>query len=99
MRNVKLNITDATGSTISIAKDADRSELIIRNGTTSDTVWLAFNENAVADQGVYLSAGDAIVLTSSKKDRKTRCTADVYMVCDSGNTAAVYADITSQIRG
>jgi hypothetical protein len=95
MRNVKLNITDATGATISIAKDPSRDELIIRNGETSDKVWLAFNEDAVADQGLYLSAGDAIVLNSSKKDRKTRCTADVYMVCGAGETASVYADITS----
>jgi len=95
MRNVKININDSTGATISIASDASRNELIIRNGPTSDTVWLAFNESAVSQQGIYLQAGDAIIFNSSKQDRKTRATANVYMVTDVGGSAEVFADITS----
>jgi len=94
-RNVNIAVTDATGDTIAIDSEPFRSELIIRNGPTSDVVYLAFNEDAVANQGIYLEAGDAIVLNSSKQDRKTRCTADIYMVCSAGETATVYADITN----
>ena len=92
MRNVKLSITDSTGSTISIAKNSNREELIIRNGTLSDRVYLAFNESAVDDQGIFLDAGDALVLTGGVGNRSS---SNVYMVCASGETASVYADITA----
>lgn len=92
-RNVKISVTDATGGTVAIAKDANREEVIIRNGG-ADRVYLAFNEDAVDDQGIYLDSGDAIVLSSGDK-KWTRATADIYMVCATGETASVYADITS----
>ena len=93
-RNVKIAVTDATGGTVAIAKDTNREEVIIRNGG-ADRVYLAFNEDAVDDQGIYLDSGDAIVLSSGNGQRWARATADVYMVCATGETASVYADITS----
>ena len=92
-RNVKLNITDSTGGTIAIAADPNREEVIIRNGG-SDRCYLAFNEDAVDDQGVYLESGDALVL-SSGDNRWTRATAAIYAVCTTGETCSLYCDITS----
>jgi hypothetical protein len=92
-RNVKIAVTDATGGTIAIASDPNREELIIRNGG-SDRCYLAFNEDAVDDQGVYLESGDAIVLSSGNQ-RWARATAAIYAVCTTGETCSLYADITS----
>ena len=94
-RNISINVTDATGGTIGINREPFRDELIIRNGPTSDTVWMAWNEPAVASQGIYLEAGDALILNSSKRDRRSRVTGDVYFVCEPGESATVYADITT----
>lgn len=91
-RAKKIAVTDATGATVGIAADANREEVIIRNGG-ADTVYLAFNETAVADQGIYLESGDALIL-SSGSGRAVRATAAIYFVCASGETASVYADVT-----
>jgi hypothetical protein len=92
-RNVKVSVTDSTGGTIGIVSDPNREEVILRNGG-ADRVFIAFNEDAVDELGIYLDSGDAIVLSSGNQ-RWARATADIYFVCTTGETASIYADITS----
>lgn len=92
-RAKKISVTDASGGTVGIAADLYREEVIIRSGGPN-RVYLAFSEDAVADQGIYLDSGDALVL-SSGNNRWTRAISDIYFVCASGETATVYADVTS----
>lgn len=92
-RAKKISVTDASGGTVGVAADPNREEVILRSAGPN-RVYLAFNEDAVADQGIYLDSGDALVL-SSGNNRWTRAIADIYFVCASGETASVYADVTS----
>ena len=83
----RFDVTDATGSTIAISH-SNKVEVIVRS-SGPDRVFMAWNEPAVDDIGIFLDSGDAIVLNSYKSD------ADIYFVCATGETATVYFQITN----
>jgi len=82
----KYSVTDSTGSSPSVEGYYLREQVWLRNAGP-DTAYLAFNETASASAGMYLEIGDAIIIAGRN------ATKDIHMVCDSGETAEVYAEL------
>lgn len=80
--SIPFSVTDATGGTIAISKDEYQQQSVLR--IDGSRVWVAFNEDAIAGQGVYIEAGDAMRLWGDRQ------AANVYLVCESGETATAY---------
>lgn len=80
------SITDATGAVMQVASEQYREELWLRN-EGPNTVYLGFNEDAVETKGFYLQIGDALIIAGNMANK------DVYMVCASGGTASVFAEL------
>jgi hypothetical protein len=82
----KYSITDATGATATIPAYSGREAAFLRNAGTN-TIYLAFNETAVADIGFYLEANDVLIINGAMASRA------IHMVCAAGETASVYAEL------
>ena len=90
-RNTKVNVT--TSSVEIVASDPSREETWIRNDPAGETIFLGFNEPAVADQGYFILAGESLII-SSGSNRWARATAQVNAITAS-STSNAYCDITS----
>jgi hypothetical protein len=83
----KYTVSDSTGSTVAITR-SNKVEIIVRSAGP-DRVFMAWNEDAVDDIGIFLDSGDIMVLNRYKSD------ADVYFVTAAGGTAVIYFQITN----
>jgi len=79
----EITVNTTTGGTVAIPASNTRVELLLR--CRGGRVYLGFNENASAPDGIWLNDGDGVVIA------EPLCQADVYMVTLSG-TAYVGAE-------
>ena len=79
----EIAVTAATGATVAIASNNVRHEVLLRS--RGDRTWLGFNEDAVANQGIWLDDGDAVVIA------EPLCMSDIYFV--SSGTAVIGAQL------
>ena len=79
----EITVDATTGATISIASSNTREEALLR--CRGGRVWVGFNEVAVANQGIWLDNGDAVVIA------RPLCQADMYFVT-AGVTAYIGAE-------
>jgi hypothetical protein len=79
---MQFSVTDATGGTIAIPAYTQRRQSLLR--ITGARVWVNFNEPAVVGQCEYIDAGDSLRFWGD------RATANVYLVCATGEAATAY---------
>lgn len=80
------NITDSTGGSPTIYRELGREEVILQHESGS-AVTLNFNSPAVSGGSIYLPIGAWLSLDGWK------ASSDIYMVCDSGESATVLVQL------
>lgn len=81
-----LAIDDTTNADVSIPRHMWRREATMINDGPN-RLWFAFNEPAVAGQGLYADPGQVVNLSRLKGE------SDLYLGCSSGETASAYVQL------